>query len=44
VPPDAVEVGVFGACHELAPGLEKGDQPRRIPAVARLELPCAYFV
>ena len=33
---DAFEMGIFGACHELAPGLEKGDQPSSIAALARL--------
>ena len=44
LPPGAFEIEVFGACHELAPGLEKGDQPSRIAAVARLDLPCAYLL
>jgi hypothetical protein len=41
--PGAFEVGVLGACHELAPGLVKGYQPSRIAGVARLVLPCAYL-
>ena len=40
--PGAFEVGVFGACHGLAPGLVEGKQPRSITGVARLVLPCAY--
>jgi hypothetical protein len=44
LPPDAFEGEVFGSCHGLAPGLEKADQPARIPAVARLVLPCAYAI
>jgi hypothetical protein len=40
--PGAFEVEVFRACHELTPGLVKGDQPSRIAAVARLVLPGAY--
>src|SRR5208282_1476053 len=40
--PGAFQVEVFGACHELAPGLVEGKQPRRIADVARLVLPCAY--
>jgi hypothetical protein len=42
LPSSAVEMGVSGACHELAPGLKERDQPSRIAAVARLELKCAY--
>src|SRR5262249_27005509 len=42
LPPGRCKVEVFGACHELAPGLEKRDQPSSIAAVARLDLPCAY--
>ena len=41
LPPGAFEVGVLGACHELAPGLVVGDQPARIAAVARLVLSSA---
>jgi hypothetical protein len=42
--PGAFEVGISGACHELAPGLVEGYQPNRIAAVARLVLPCAYVL
>src|SRR5262245_26115675 len=38
LPPGVCEIEVFGACHELAPGLEKGEQPSRIAAMARLDL------
>jgi hypothetical protein len=40
--PDAFEGGVFGTCHELAPGLVEGYQPSSITIVARLVLPGAY--
>jgi hypothetical protein len=40
--PEAFEVGVFGACHELAPGLVEEYQPNSITTVARLVLPSAY--
>jgi hypothetical protein len=36
------EVGIFGACHERAPELVVGDQPVRIAAAPRLDLPNAY--
>ena len=42
LPPGVCEIQVFGSCHERAPGLEKGDQPSSIAAVARLDLPYAY--
>jgi Integrase core domain len=44
LPPGVCEVEVLGSCHELAPGLEKRDQPSSIAAMARLDLSCAYFV
>ena len=42
LPPGVFETEVFGTCHELAPGLEEGDQPSSIAALARLVLPCPY--
>src|ERR1700734_4448500 len=44
LPPGAFELGIFGSCHERAPGLEERDQPSSIAALARLVLPYAYFV
>jgi hypothetical protein len=43
-PPGVFEVGVFGACHGLTPGLVARDQPSRIATVARLDLASAYTV
>jgi hypothetical protein len=42
LPPGAFAIEVSGACHELAPELEKGDQLGRILDVARLDVACAY--
>jgi hypothetical protein len=42
--PSVFEVGIFGACHERAPELVVGDQPVRIAAAPRLDLPSAYIL
>ena len=41
LPPGAFAIEVSGAYHELAHGLEKGDQLDRLPDVARLDVACA---
>ena len=43
LPPGTFAIQVSGACHELAPGLEKGYQLGRLPDVTRLDVACAYL-
>ena len=40
--PEALELGILGSCHGLAPGLVDRDQPTTIATLARMVLPDAY--
>src|SRR3954454_2010653 len=42
--PEALELGILGSCHGLAPGLVDRDQPMTIATLARMVLPDAYGV
>ena len=41
--PEALELGILGSCHGLAPGLVDRDQPTTIATLARMVLPDAYI-